>query len=1150
MNQYIKINKVAEVIKKRALISMARSYKNKNQLITAETFYGKVLDKTNIRLRTSYYYEYANILHSNKKYSKALEQINYAIDNEKEDQAEYFVLRAEVYIKLKQLVNAEYDINYATDLENNNAFAHYISGIIQILQKKWYQAEESLLITQKLGYDTEFFYRRLGQASFAMGHFSKAAEAFEQAADMWSINRRSITKSDLYHMAGLSNEKLDNSKDSQSLYKKALKYDKKHNSEVLGIGIFHELNEQYNLAIDSYSQMETAEPLFRLGLLYEKMGNKTQAITTYKNVLNVNQIEAKYHFRLGVCYEDMNNYKNAVFHFKQAIARNNDHDPQLYLKLLNVLDKLNKTEEYRQVLNEASIVNDYVNNAYQNEKGKISRQERYNVFRNKLAPVKKTVLFESISGSRVTGNPLAIFKYMLEDDRFNNYTFIWTVNDYNVVPDIYKDLPNVIFVIRYTDLFYKYLSTANILINNTTFPNFFILNSGQKYLNTWHGTPWKTLGYDVKVAKMDYANGARDFLQATHLISPSQYTYDHQVVPYQIASIHPGEIAITGYPRIDLTYRSMQNKKIIKKELGIEDNEKVILYAPTWRGENSFRSFDRQKLEDDLEQLSHINAHIIFRGHHWAEIFLTNINIPNVTLAPERLDTNELLGAVDILITDYSSVFFDFLVTDKPIIHYLHDYEEYTAERGLYFGLKKLPGEVVQSTQQLIKAVQNYMNTTYQPTEKYLEAKEKFVYKDDGNVTERVIDWFIFDKNNVEIVSNENTSKKKVLFNAGSFQSNGITSAFINMIKSIDKHKYDISVTLSDTIKYYPERMEHLHEVRQYANILPRTGKMNHNNDGLFAESLAIDGISTDKTNDILRREYEEEYKRLFGEVEFDYTIDYSGYSHFYNRLLISNPNSEAKKVVYIHNDIYSEYISKHPTLYQIFEQYKKHDKIVSVSEPTSKLNISNLSNKFNVPESKFDYIENIQDPKSVRDKSTLELEDKSDEKLFSKAVTVFLTMGRLSAEKDQEKLIRAFWETQQLNPETRLLILGDGPLRHHLLSVIDELDLQNSVHLLGLKANPYPYLKQADCFVLPSNYEGQPVVLFEALILDKPIIATDIVSNRGILKDGYGELCDNSIDGLVNAMKILIAGELHSKPFDIEEYNQRAIQMFHDKVL
>lgn len=985
-----------------------------------------------------------------------------------------------------------------------------------------------------------------------MNHFADASQAYQQAASMWSSNVKSpLTISELHYLAGLASERTGDIKASQVFYDEALACDEKYQSETLGIGVFHQIYKQYDLAIKAYHEKEAAEPLYRLALLYEKLNDKEKAITTYKKVLFINQVQSKYHFRLGICYESTGNYEQAAVCFRQAIARNNDHNLQQYLKLLNVLDIIGETDEYRQVLNEANIVTDYVNSAHRNGNSRMSRQVRYNMFRDNYTLVSKTVLFESMSGNRVSGNPLAIFKSMLEDDRFKDYTFIWTVNNYSVVPDEFKHLPNVIFAIRYTDLFYKYLSTASILVNDVTFPDFFISKDGQKYLNTWHGTPWKTLGYDVKLAQMDYANTARNFLHATHLILPNQYTYDHQIVPYQIASIHPGEIAVTGYPRIDLTYKVIENQQTMKENLGIPDDEKkIILYAPTWRGGNTFRSFDRERLENDLEQLSLIDAHIIFRGHQLVERMLKDIDIPNVTVIPGKFDMNEVLGIVDILITDYSSVFFDFLVTNKPIVHYVYDYETYSVERGLYFDLDELPGAVVQSSDQMIAVTQNYLHTPYEPTQKYLNAKAKYVYKEDGNVTKRVIDWFVFGENNVDIVPNKYETKKKILFHAGSFQPNGITSAFVNLVNGIDKQLYDITVTLSDSIIHYPERLEQLDKIKKDVNILPKTGGMYRSDESFFAEHLNDNGISTDRTVQIYKSEYQKEYKRLFSHVKFDHIVDYSGYSPYYNQLLVSNPNSEAKNVVYIHNDIYSEYASRYPQLRKIFEQYKQYDKVVSVSKPTSDLNKNNLSDAFHIPTSKFDYIENIQDPTAVIEKSTLPFDDQADEKLFLEDKTVFITIGRLSREKDQDKLIHAFSKVHQANPKTRLLILGEGPLKHQLLSVIDELGLQESVHLLGRKRNPYPYLKQAACFVLPSNYEGQPVVLYEALILHKPIIATDIISNKGVLEGGYGELCDNSISGVVDAMNRFLAGGLHTQTFDIKKYNQRAIEMLHEKVL
>ena len=133
----------------------------------------------------------------------------------------------------------------------------------------------------------------------------------------------------------------------------------------------------------------------------------------------------------------------------------------------------------------------------------------------------------------------------------------------------------------------------------------------------------------------------------------------------------------------------------------------------------------------------------------------------------------------------------------------------------------------------------------------------------------------------------------------------------------------------------------------------------------------------------------------------------------------------------------------------------------------------------------------------------------------FSPDFRTFITMGRMSPEKDHEKLIRAFHEFRKTDPTGRLVVLGDGPLRQSLEMLIADLDLSANVLLAGLRNNPFPALARADCFVLSSNHEGQPMVLLEALTLKKPIMSTDIIGARYVLQDGYGLLVENSVEGV-----------------------------------
>ena len=112
------------------------------------------------------------------------------------------------------------------------------------------------------------------------------------------------------------------------------------------------------------------------------------------------------------------------------------------------------------------------------------------------------------------------------------------------------------------------------------------------------------------------------------------------------------------------------------------------------------------------------------------------------------------------------------------------------------------------------------------------------------------------------------------------------------------------------------------------------------------------------------------------------------------------------------------------------------------------------------------------------------------------------------------------------------------------------KLNIKDKVIFTGQVKNPFLLLKNSDCFVLSSNHEGQPMVLLENLILDKPIIATDIPGNRSVLENGYGLLCENSVEGLFEAMDKFMTNGIEHKKFDFIKYNAEAMKMFYSKVL
>ncbi|WP_286317231.1 CDP-glycerol glycerophosphotransferase family protein, partial [Romboutsia ilealis] len=263
----------------------------------------------------------------------------------------------------------------------------------------------------------------------------------------------------------------------------------------------------------------------------------------------------------------------------------------------------------------------------------------------------KIILYESFHGKTMSCNPYAIFKYLLNDYEYKDFKHIWVLNDSNNCKELYKNMNNVEFVKVHSDEYVRYLAKAKYLINNTTFPPYYIRKEGQIYLNTWHGTPIKTLGKLMKGSRGQYKNIQRNLLQTTHLINPNKFTADIMITEHDIDGIYQGKIFDCGYPRIDLTLNS--NKYEIKKKLNLKNNKKVILYAPTWRGEVGNVDNEINRFIDDYEYLIKKLGNqytILLRVHTLVEEYLVKKGYGE-NIVDNAIDTNELLSVVDILIS-------------------------------------------------------------------------------------------------------------------------------------------------------------------------------------------------------------------------------------------------------------------------------------------------------------------------------------------------------------------------------------------------------------------------------------------------------------------------------------------------------------------
>ncbi|WP_431800768.1 CDP-glycerol glycerophosphotransferase family protein [Halobacillus andaensis] len=308
----------------------------------------------------------------------------------------------------------------------------------------------------------------------------------------------------------------------------------------------------------------------------------------------------------------------------------------------------------------------------------------FNIF-----PIKKNKVFMfSYYGSQYGCNPKYITEYMLlhNDSKFD---IVWAFNDpeaHNIHPKIRKVK---VMSIKY---FYE-LCTSKIIITNFRTTDLFVKRKKQYYIQTWHSSMrLKKIEKDaeatlpehyVKIAKQDSK-------KCDLLLSGCENSTDI----FKRSYWYEGEIFKHGTPRNDLLFGERSGSNLIKQKLNLSDKNKVLLYAPTFRGKNdtSVYDLDYSQLQQSLTQRFGGAWTILVKFHpHLLSLKdeQMGVGVINVT---EYSDIQELLSISDALITDYSSLMFDYAITKRPCFLYVPDLEEYMKkDRKLYFNVEELP---------------------------------------------------------------------------------------------------------------------------------------------------------------------------------------------------------------------------------------------------------------------------------------------------------------------------------------------------------------------------------------------------------------------------------------------------------------------------
>jgi CDP-glycerol glycerophosphotransferase len=354
--------------------------------------------------------------------------------------------------------------------------------------------------------------------------------------------------------------------------------------------------------------------------------------------------------------------------------------------------------------------------------------------------LRNAVLYESYFGKEFSDSPRRIFQELV--GRFEGADHLVVVRDQQTqVPE-----PAIAIAMGSRE-YYRALAQARYVSSNTHLPACFERRTDQVVLQTWHGVGLKKVGLDienVRFANKAYKdNLAQEVANWSYLISPNPYTSPI----LRRAFAFDGELLETGVPRNDIFYRDDRKDVAakVRDRLGVEKDRKILFYAPTWRddvysGRGRYRLDLRLDLVKLAEKLGKDYA-IVFRRHSNVVDYLPS-NDGSVIDASAYPDVQDLLLVADILVTDYSTLMFDYANTDRPILFYTYDLEHYRdVLRGFYFDFERsAPGPLIREEADLVDAVTNAERIRLEYSEQYVTMKERFCPWDDGKASRRVVD--------------------------------------------------------------------------------------------------------------------------------------------------------------------------------------------------------------------------------------------------------------------------------------------------------------------------------------------------------------------------------------------------------------------------
>lgn len=433
------------------------------------------------------------------------------------------------------------------------------------------------------------------------------------------------------------------------------------------------------------------------------------------------------------------------------------------------------------------------------------------------------ILLDSKNGKDLGSNMLRIGEELMSDPDYREYEIYFSCN-HNKAETFRRMLSRCgadhFRLVREAGFrHYGLLARAKYIFTDTSFPLEYVKRNGQVIINTWHGTPLKKMGCHDPQLSYAMGNVQKSQLQADYLIYPSVYMKDIMFAAYCMECNYRGKVLYSGYPRNSVFFHK-ENGDSLRAKLGFL-GKRIYVYMPTWRGSlvNIRASEQMERVKSDLSQLDemlHEEEVCLLRLHPFVASSFECEGYSHIQPFPAGEEPYAVLNMADCLVTDYSSVFYDFANTGRKIVLFIYDRERYMDERGTYTRVEELPFPVVGTVQGLVEELRTPRN--------YDDSEFRKIYctYDNPDSARDICRHIIKGKKMYPEYRQEDNGKENILIYAGGLCEDEITEILIEGVR--EKRLGDVNYTIAFWSPYLHSNPDRVDKIPVWVDMIPMTG--------------------------------------------------------------------------------------------------------------------------------------------------------------------------------------------------------------------------------------------------------------------------------------------------------------------------------------